>query len=78
MNKIQYFAPFFKIYKRLKMIIIENSYPKLRIVKRSIGYIKNITITNTKWIQKSLIVHPPKNVLVNFNEFINKHIIYKT
>jgi hypothetical protein len=32
--------------------ITKNSYPKLGIVNRSIGYIRNISLTDSKWIQK--------------------------
>jgi len=27
-----------------------------------------------EWIQNGFTMHPPINVLVNFNEFANKHI----
>jgi hypothetical protein len=36
----------------MKVIVVENLYPKLGIVNGSINYIKNISITNAKWIQK--------------------------
>jgi ATP-dependent exoDNAse (exonuclease V) alpha subunit len=49
-SKIQYLAPFLKIYKGMKVIVTKNLYPKLGIVNRSIGYIENISITNTKSI----------------------------
>jgi ATP-dependent exoDNAse (exonuclease V) alpha subunit len=66
--------PFVKIYKRMKIIIIENLYFKLRIVNGSIGYIKNISFIDFKWIQKDITMHPPINVLVNFNDFIENNI----
>jgi len=36
----------------MKVIVMENLYPKLIIVNGSINYIKNISITNVEWIQK--------------------------
>jgi len=58
----------------MKIIIIENLYLKLRIVNGSIGYIKNISLVDFKWIQKDIIMHRPINVLVNFHDFIEKNI----
>jgi len=52
-SKVQYLAPFFKIYKGMKIIVTENLYPKLGIVNGSINYIENISITDAKWIQKN-------------------------
>jgi hypothetical protein len=71
-SKIQCLTPFLKIYKWMKIIIIENLYPKLRIVNESIRYIENTSFTNSKWMQKYITMHPPINVLVNFNDFIEK------
>jgi hypothetical protein len=51
---------------------MENLYPKLGIINESIGYIKNISLTNFEWIQKDVTMHPPINVLANFNDFIEK------
>jgi hypothetical protein len=48
--------------------------PKLRIVNGSIGYIENISLTDVEWIQKNIMMHPPINILVNFNNFIEKHV----
>jgi hypothetical protein len=67
-------TPFFKIYKGLKIIIIKNLYPILRIVNRSIGYIENISLIDSKWIQQNVTMHPPINVLINFNDFVEKNI----
>jgi len=76
-NKIQYLATSLKIYKGFKHIIIKK-YPKLRIVNGKIGYIKNISLTNVKWIQKDIMMHPPINILVNFNNFIKNMLVDKT
>jgi hypothetical protein len=73
-SKVQYLAPFLKIYKGMKIIVMENLYPKLRIINGSINYIKNTSNIDAKWIQKNKIIHFSINVLVIFNEFINKHI----
>jgi hypothetical protein len=37
----------------MKVIVMENLYPKLGIVNGSINYIENISITDAKWIQKN-------------------------
>ncbi len=49
-SKTQCLAPFLKIYKRMKIIIIENIYPKFIIVNGSIRYVENLSFTNSKWI----------------------------
>jgi hypothetical protein len=56
----------------MKIIIIENVYPKLGIVNANIGYIKNTSFIDVKWIQKDITMHPPMNILINFNDFIKK------
>ncbi len=61
----------------MKIIIIQNVYPKLGIINGSIRYIKNTSFTKPKWIQKDVTMHPPINVLVNFNDFIEKNIKLK-
>jgi hypothetical protein len=58
----------------MKIIIIENLYPKFEIVNESIGYIENMSFTNSKWIHKDVTMYPPINVFVNFNDFIEKNI----
>ncbi len=58
----------------MKIIIIKNLYPKLAHVNGSNRYIENISLTNSEWIQKDVTIHPPINVLVNFNDFIEKNI----
>jgi ATP-dependent exoDNAse (exonuclease V) alpha subunit len=73
-SKTQCLAPFLKIYKRMKIIIIENIYSKFIIVNGSIKYVENLSFTNSKWIQRDITMHPPINVLVNFNNFIEKNI----
>jgi hypothetical protein len=35
----------------MKIIIIENLYPKLGIINGTIGYIQNISINESQWIQ---------------------------
>jgi ATP-dependent exoDNAse (exonuclease V) alpha subunit len=48
-NKTQYLTPsFLKIYKRMKIIIIENVYPKLGIVNGNIGYIKDTSLIDVE------------------------------
>jgi hypothetical protein len=39
-NKIQSLTPSIKIYKGMKFIIIENLYPKIRIVNRTLVILK--------------------------------------
>ncbi len=73
-NKTQCLTPFLKIYKEMKIIITKKLYPKLGITNESIRYIKNISLTNSKWIQKIITMHSPINVLVNFNDVIEKNI----
>jgi hypothetical protein len=72
-NKIQNLAPFLKIYRGMKVIITQNIYPKTTIFKGTIGYVQSILLTKSHWIQHDNLMHPPINVLINFNEFIQKH-----
>jgi hypothetical protein len=58
----------------MKLIVMGNLYPKLGIFNGSINYIENISIIDVKWIQKNKIIHSSINVLVGFNEFIDKLI----
>ncbi len=51
-SKTQCLTPFLKIYKGMKVIIIKNLYPKLRIINGNIEYIENISFANFEWIQK--------------------------
>lgn len=74
-NKNQNLAPFLKIYKGMKVIITQNIYPKIVILKGTIGYVQNILLTKSHWIQHDNLMHPPINFLINFNEFIQKHEI---
>jgi hypothetical protein len=71
--KTQNLAPFINICKGMKVIIIENLYSKLQIVNGTIGYIQNISLTKSHWIQHDYLMHPPVNILIDFNEFIQKH-----
>jgi ATP-dependent exoDNAse (exonuclease V) alpha subunit len=48
-NKIQNLAPFLKIYKGMKVIIIENTYPK-GILNGTIGDVQSISLTKSHWI----------------------------
>jgi hypothetical protein len=61
----------------MKIIITKHLYPKLKIVNESIKYIKNISLKHSKWILKNITMHPHINVLVNFNDFIEKTLNYK-
>jgi len=72
--KTQCLTPFLKIYKGMKIIIIENLYPKLGSVNGNIGYIENMSLAYSKWIQKDITMYPPINVLLSFNDFIKKNI----
>jgi hypothetical protein len=73
-NKTSCLAPFLEIYKRMKIIIIEILYLNLRIVNGSIGYIENTSFIDVEWIKKYIMMHPPINILINFNNFIKKHV----
>jgi hypothetical protein len=73
-SKTQCLAPFLKIYKGTKVIITKNLYLKLKIVNGSIRYIENISFIDSKLIQRDITMHPPINLLVNFNDFIEKNI----
>jgi hypothetical protein len=57
----------------MKVIITQNIYPKTLILKGTIGYVQSILLTKSHWIQHDNLMHPPINVLINFNEFIQKH-----
>lgn len=56
------------------MTILKKLHLKLEIVNVSIDYIKNISLTNVKWIKKYVTMCLSINILVNFNEFIKKQI----
>jgi hypothetical protein len=58
----------------MKITTIKNLYFQLRIFNGNIGYIKNIALTDVEWIQKHITMHPPINILINFNDFIKKHV----
>jgi hypothetical protein len=68
--KTQNLTPFIKINKRMKVIITKTLYPKIRIVYGTFGYIQNILLTKSHWIQHDDLMYPPINVLIDFNEFI--------
>jgi len=72
-SKTKNLARFLKFYKGMKIIIIKNLYPKLGIVNGTIGYIQNILINESQWIQGDHSMHPPTNVYVILNKFIKKH-----
>jgi hypothetical protein len=73
-KKVQYVMISNLSLKYIKEWIIKNIYPKLGHVNKSIGYIEHTSFTNLKWIHKDVIVHPPINVLINFNDFIENNI----
>jgi hypothetical protein len=58
----------------MKVIITKNLYLKLKIVNGSIKYIENISLVNSKLIQRDITMHHAINVLVNFNDLIEKNI----
>jgi len=62
----------------MKIIIAKKLYPKLGIINDNIRYIKNISFTDFEWIQKDVTMHSPINILINFNDFIENNINYKT
>ncbi len=72
-SKTQNFTLFLKLYKGMKVITIKNLYIKLGIVNGAISYIQNISINESQWIQQDHSMHPPTNVYVDLNEFIEKH-----
>jgi hypothetical protein len=56
----------------MKVITIEDLYPKIGIVNGTIGYVQNISIKRRDWIHYDELMHPPMNILVDFTEFIEK------
>jgi hypothetical protein len=72
-NKTQYLTHFFKIYQMMKVIVIENLYPKLKI-NVNIRCIQNISFVNAPWIQKNVMMYPLMNVLLYLMYLIWKHI----
>jgi hypothetical protein len=77
-SKTQKLASFSFFNKGMKVIIPENLYPKLGIVNRTIGYVENISLTKSHWIQHDEMMHPPINIFVYFNEIIFRKKHYKT
>jgi hypothetical protein len=72
-SKPQNLTLFLKLYKGMKVITMKNIYLKLGIVNGAIGYIQNISVNESQWIQQDRSMHPPTNVYVDLNEFIEKH-----
>jgi hypothetical protein len=62
----------------MKVIMTKNLYPKLGIVNGTISYIQNISVNESQWIQQDHSMHPPINVHVDLNEFIENMTLYKT
>lgn len=50
-NKTKNLAPFIKIYKRTKIIFIDNLYLKIGIVNGTIGYVKTISFSKSHWME---------------------------
>ncbi len=59
----------------MKITITENLYPKLRIVNGTIGYVENIQLAKSHWIQCDEMMHPLINILVDFNEIKIKNTL---
>ncbi len=74
-SKIQILTPFLNINKGMKVIITKNLYQKIRIVNGTIGYVQNISLTKSHWIQYDELMHPSINVLIDFNKIMK---LYKT
>jgi hypothetical protein len=74
-SKTQNLTHFLKLYKRMKVITIENLHPKLGMVNGTINSIQNISINKSQWIQRNHSIHPPTNFYVDLNELIEKHDI---
>lgn len=56
----------------MKVMMIEKVYLKLRIANGIVGYIQNILITKSQWIQKDHLMHLTTNVFVALDKFIQK------
>jgi hypothetical protein len=50
----------------MKIIIIENLYPKFEIVNEIIGYTENMSFIDLEWIHKDITMHPPHKCLCQF------------
>jgi hypothetical protein len=72
-NKIQNLTPFIRIYRRIQIIITKTLYIYKIIVYGTFSYVQNILLTKSHWIQHDNLMHPPINVLIDFNEFILKN-----
>jgi hypothetical protein len=70
-NKTQNLTPFVRIYKGMKIIITKTYVPKL--LMKTIGYVESVSFTKSHWIQHDNLMHPPINILINFNEFKQKY-----
>jgi hypothetical protein len=58
-NKTQSLAPFIKFYKGMKIIIIKNLYPKIRIVNRTLVILKIFHSQNHIGFNIITLMHPP-------------------
>jgi hypothetical protein len=45
----------------MKIVVIKNLYLKIKIVNEMIGYVQNISLTNSHWIQHDKLMHSPIN-----------------
>ncbi len=65
--------PFLKLYKGMKVMLIEILYPKFGLVNGIIDIVYEIVIDDSVKNKNSTCIEPPLYVNADFNTFISKH-----
>jgi len=66
-NNILY--PFLKQYKCMRVMLIENLYPKFGLINRTIGIVCEIVMDDSIKEKKSTFIEPFLYVAIDFNTF---------
>jgi hypothetical protein len=72
-KKTQNLHSFFKIYKRMKVMLTENRDPTLGLVNGTIGIVHEIVLNHDTPRNDTPFIKRPLHILVNFNSFINNY-----
>jgi hypothetical protein len=72
-KKTQNLHSFLKLFKGMKVVLIENQFPTLGLVNGTIGTTYEIIFDHDVSKNDSVFIRPPLHILVDFNSFINDH-----
>jgi hypothetical protein len=68
---------FLKQYKGMKVMFIENLYPKFGLINGTVGIVCEIVIDDSIKEKNSTFIEPPLYVVVDFNTYITNHFDLK-